>query len=105
MKNGTTSQKGQTGQTGKTGQTGQTGQTGHAGPAMAKGRLLALRAAAGLCLASLGASLLAHGPAHFGFDGFFGFHALVGFLACAALVLVTGLAGVFLGRGEEFYDR
>ncbi|WP_176629268.1 hypothetical protein [Desulfolutivibrio sulfodismutans] len=68
-------------------------------------RRLALRLTAGLCLASLGAGLLTHGPAHFGFDGFFGFHALVGFLACAALVLVAGLAGVLLGRGEDFYDR
>jgi len=74
-------------------------------PQPATGRRLALRLATGLCLASLCAGLLAHGPAHFGFDGFFGFHALVGFLACAALVLVTGLAGVLLGRGEDFYDR
>jgi hypothetical protein len=74
-------------------------------PPPATGRRLVLRLTTGLCLASLGAGLLAHGSAHFGFDGFFGFHALVGFLACAALVLVTGLAGVLLGRGEDFYDR
>ncbi len=76
-----------------------------AAPPAAAGRRAALRLTAGLCLASLGAGLAAHGPAHFGFDGFFGFHALLGFLACAALVLLTGLAGVLLGRGEDVYDR
>lgn len=69
------------------------------------GRKKALRAAAAVCLASLGLGLAAHGPAHFGFDGFFGFHALLGFAACAAAVLVSGLCGVFLGRDEDPYDR
>jgi len=65
----------------------------------------ALRAVLILCAASLALGLAAHGQPHFGFDGFFGFHALVGFAACAALVLAAGLFGVFFGRGEDYYDR
>jgi hypothetical protein len=65
----------------------------------------ALRAVMIVCGASLALGLAAHGRPHFGFDGFFGFHALLGFAACAVLVLVAGLFGEFLGRGDDYYDR
>jgi hypothetical protein len=74
-------------------------------PGTKDGRRAALRVAAGICAASLVLGLFAHGQAQFGFDGFFGFHALVGFGAGAALVLLAGLAGVFFKRDDDFYDR
>ncbi len=74
-------------------------------PGTKNGRRTALRVAVGTCAASLVLGLITHGQARFGFDGLFGFHALVGFGAGAALVLVAGLAGVFLKRDDDYYDR
>ena len=46
-----------------------------------------------------------HPHPHFTVDGWFGFHALFGFLACVAMVLGAKLLGVYLKRGEDYYDR
>jgi hypothetical protein len=43
--------------------------------------------------------------AHFGPDGWFGFHALFGFLACVGMVLFAKLLGLVLKRPEDYYDR
>ncbi|MCW8879083.1 MAG: hypothetical protein OQK51_18680 [Kangiellaceae bacterium] len=40
-----------------------------------------------------------------GVDGWFGFGALFGFAACVAMVLFAKLLGVFLKRGENYYDE
>lgn len=40
-----------------------------------------------------------------GVDGWFGFGALFGFTACVAMVLLAKLLGVFLKRGERYYDK
>ena len=40
----------------------------------------------------------------FGVDGWFGFGAGFGFLACVAMVLVARVIGAVLKRPESFYD-
>jgi len=41
---------------------------------------------------------------HFGFDGFFGFYALLGFVSCAALILFAKVLGWVLKVSEDYYD-
>lgn len=45
------------------------------------------------------------GHPHFKADGWFGFHAVFGFLACGAMVLVAKLLGYLLKRPENYYDH
>ncbi len=45
-----------------------------------------------------------HRHANFGFDGFFGFYALLGFVACAALILFSKVVGLVLKAREDYYD-
>jgi hypothetical protein len=40
----------------------------------------------------------------FGFEGFFGFHALLGFTSCAVLILLSKIIGLFLKVKETYYD-
>lgn len=40
---------------------------------------------------------------HFAFEGWFGFNALYGFLACAALILVAKALGLVLKRKDDYY--
>lgn len=42
---------------------------------------------------------------HFELDGSFGFNAWYGFLACAVLILIAKLLGLFLKRDDDYYDR
>ncbi len=42
---------------------------------------------------------------HFGFDGFFGFYALLGFISCALLILIAKFGGIFLKRKENYYQE
>jgi hypothetical protein len=42
---------------------------------------------------------------HFGVERLFGFNALYGFLACAALILLARGIGVFLKRPDRYYDE
>ncbi|MDA1101647.1 MAG: hypothetical protein O2967_22025 [Proteobacteria bacterium] len=53
----------------------------------------------------LGAEFGYHPHAYFTVDGWFGFHAFYGFSACVAMVLGAKLLGVYLKRGEDYYDR
>jgi len=46
-----------------------------------------------------------HRHAYFGFDGFFGFYALLGFVSCAALILISKLVGLVLKVKENYYDE
>jgi len=41
---------------------------------------------------------------YFGVDGWIGFGAVFGFLACLAMVLVAKGLGLILKRGEHYYD-
>ena len=40
---------------------------------------------------------------HFAFEKLFGFYALYGFLACAALILAAKALGLFLKRRDDYY--
>jgi hypothetical protein len=52
---------------------------------------------------SVGAQLFVEAHPHFAFEGLFGFNALYGFLACAALILVAKGLGLFLKRKDDYY--
>jgi len=41
---------------------------------------------------------------HFAIERLFAFHALYGFLACAALILVARALGLLLKRKDDYYD-
>jgi hypothetical protein len=40
---------------------------------------------------------------HFAFEAFFGFNALYGFFACAALIVLAKGLGVLLKRKDDYY--
>ncbi len=42
---------------------------------------------------------------HYGFEGWFGFYALYGFIGCVVLVLAAKLMRVFIMRDENYYDE
>ena len=42
---------------------------------------------------------------HFGFDGFLGFYALLGFVSCAILILFSKLVALVLKVKEDYYDK
>jgi hypothetical protein len=46
-----------------------------------------------------------HRHPHFGFDGFFGFYAILGFVSCAILILFSKLVGLVLKVKENYYDK
>jgi hypothetical protein len=50
------------------------------------------------------AGLVVEAHPHFAVEGLFGFNALYGFLACAALILVARAIGLVLKRPEGYYD-
>ncbi len=52
---------------------------------------------------SVAAQLLFKVKAYFGADGWFGFGAVYGFLACFAMVVFAKFLGIFLKRGEDYY--
>ena len=58
-------------------------------------------------LATLAASVLAQlfieAHPHFAFEGWFGFNALYGFVACAALILIAKALGLVLKRKDDYY--
>lgn len=58
----------------------------------------------GLCGLSLVLEPLVHREPHFDYEGFFGFYALLGFIACAACILVAKGLGLFLKKRECYYD-
>ena len=41
---------------------------------------------------------------HFGVDGYFGFHALYGFLACLAMIAVAKALGALFKRPDDYYE-
>lgn len=49
------------------------------------------------------AELATGGDAHFAVQQWFGFNALFGFLACAALILVARGIGLLLKRPDDYY--
>jgi hypothetical protein len=51
------------------------------------------------------ADLVVHRHAEIGFDGWFNFYGLYGFVACIALVLAAKLLRRVVMRREDYYDR
>ena len=50
------------------------------------------------------AGLLVEAHPHFTIEAVFGFNALYGFLACAALIVVAKAIGLLVKRPEAYYD-
>ena len=46
-----------------------------------------------------------HREPHFAVDHYFGFYALLGFVSCAGLILISKLVGLILKVKEGYYDR
>ena len=55
------------------------------------------------CGLTVVAELFIHRHPHFGIDGFFSFYSVMGFVGCAAMILVAKGLGVFLKRNENYY--
>jgi hypothetical protein len=49
-------------------------------------------------------AFVAHTP-HFAVERLFGFYALYGFLACAALILIARVIGLVLKRPDTYYEK
>lgn len=49
--------------------------------------------------------LVVHRHAEAGFDGWFGFYAAYGFVACVGLVLAAKVLRRLVMRPEDYYDR
>ena len=47
---------------------------------------------------------LVHGHPYFRIDGSFGFYAWYGLVTCIAMVLFAKALGVFLKRGDSYFD-
>ena len=56
-------------------------------------------------LATVLAQLAVQVHPHFAFERLFGFNALYGFLACAALILLAKGLGLILKRRDDYYDE
>ena len=51
------------------------------------------------------AQLPLHVHEYFGVDGWFGFNAAYGFLACVAMVLFAKALGLLIKRGDTYYEE
>ena len=56
-----------------------------------------------LALLVLG-DFLVHGHPSFGIDGTFGFYACYGFFTCIGMVVFAKALGIFVKRGDTYYD-
>lgn len=57
------------------------------------------------CALTVVLELFMHKHPHFGFDGFFAFHAILGFVSCAILILFSKVIGLVLKVKEDYYDK
>jgi len=58
----------------------------------------------GVCALLALADFLLPTKGHFGFDGFWGFYSILGFVSCAALILLSKVAGFLLKVPEDYYE-
>jgi len=58
----------------------------------------------GFCALTVFLELFIHREHHFPQEDFFGFYAVLGFLACMACILVAKGLGVFLKVRTDYYD-
>lgn len=57
----------------------------------------------GTCLVSVFLELFIERKSHFPIDNFFGFYAVLGFVACTACILIAKGLGFFLKRRVDYY--
>ena len=57
-----------------------------------------------VCALSIVPDIFVDRHPHFGFDGFIGFYAILGFVSCAILILLSKLIGRILKVKEDYYD-
>ena len=57
-----------------------------------------------LCAITFVADAFYHKHIHFEVEGWFGFYAIFGFVACVGLVLAAKLLRKILTRPEDYYD-
>ena len=57
-----------------------------------------------LCLVVVVGDLFQEKHVHFDFQGWIGFDAALGFVACVAIAIASRLLLPLLSRGEDFYD-
>lgn len=62
-------------------------------------------AAAVVLAATILAEVVVHLHASFALDGWFGFNAVYGFLACVAMVLFARVLGWLVKRRDDYYER
>ena len=58
----------------------------------------------GVCLLTLVPDFFIHRHPHFAYDDFFGFFAVLGFIACALLIIAAKGIGLMLKKKEDYYD-
>ena len=58
-----------------------------------------------ICAMALGAEFFIHPHPHFEGTGFFGFNALLGFVACTVMIIVAKLLAFFLKRKPDYYGK
>lgn len=58
-----------------------------------------------VCVISFAADFIYHRHAVHPWEGLFGFYAIFGFVACAALVLLAKEMRKVLMRNEDYYER
>ena len=63
-----------------------------------------LRVFYGVCIALFAADFVIHRHAERTLEGFWGFYAIYGFVACVLLVLMAKGMRKVLMRGEDYYD-
>ena len=58
-----------------------------------------------ICGLGLVAEFFIHPHPHFEGTGFFGFNALLGFVACSVMIIVAKLLALVLKRKPDYYDK
>ncbi len=56
-----------------------------------------------VCGLTVVAEFFIHRHPHFDIDGIFSYYALMGFVGCAAMILIAKGLGLFLKRNEDYY--
>ena len=59
----------------------------------------------GICGLALISEFFIHPHPHFESTGFFGFNALLGFVACSVMILTAKLLALFLKRKPDYYGK
>ncbi len=58
-----------------------------------------------ICGLTMVPDFFTHRHSYFGFEGFFGFYALLGFISCSVLILLSKALGLLLKTKENYYDK